>query len=117
MRILVGLWSDCVTGLLAAGSARGFKVTTSNYYVGLAILLVLVLIASVQAYRMWEEIHDVEEPDSPAELLEAFEEAHASGELDDEEFARVRSRLAGPSADSDKAPSPTDREFEPPAKT
>jgi len=117
MRILVETWSDCVIGLLAAGSARGFKVTTSHYYVGLAILLVLVLIASVQAYRMWEEIHDVEEPDSPAELLETFEEVHASGELDDEEFARVRRRLAGPSAGPDKPPSPTDRKLEQPDKT
>lgn len=87
MRMLVELWNNRIAGPLAAGAARGFKVTTSGYYVGLAILLVLMVLASVQAYKMWEEIHDVEEPDSPAELLEAFEEAHALGELDDEEFA------------------------------
>ena len=69
---------------------------SASYYVGLAILLVLMVLALVQAYRMWEEIHDVEEPDSPTDLLEAFEEAHAAGELDDEEFERVRRRLAGP---------------------
>ena len=79
---------------------------------GLAILLVCMVLAVVQAYRMWEEMHDVEEPDSPAELLEAFEEAHASGELDDEEFARVRSRLAGPSADQGKISPATDHDLE-----
>jgi uncharacterized membrane protein len=112
MSILVELWSDCVVGLFAARFARRINVTTSGYYVGLAILLVLMVLASVQAYRMWEEIHDVEEPDSPAELLEAFEEAHALGELDDEEFARVRRRLGRPSADQEKSPPPTDPELE-----
>ena len=66
------------------------------YYLGLGILLVLMVVALVKAYQMWEELHDVEEPDSPIDLLESFEEAHAAGELDDEEFARVRERLAGP---------------------
>ena len=40
---------------------------------------------------MWEDIHDVEEPDSPADLLATFEEAHAAGEMDDEEFERSTS--------------------------
>jgi hypothetical protein len=35
----------------------------------------------------------VEEPDSPGDLLASFEQAHAAGELDDEEFERVRARL------------------------
>jgi uncharacterized membrane protein len=113
MRILVEPWCDCVVALLAVGHARGFKVSTSQYYVGLAILLVLVALASVQAYRMWEEIHDVEEPDSPDDLLETFEEAHALGELDDEEFARVRRRLASPSADEGKMPPATDHDHDP----
>jgi hypothetical protein len=63
------------------------------YYLGLGILLVLMVVALVKAYQMWEELHDVEEPDSPIDLLESFEEAHAalgrlsqpmhkSGELD-----------------------------------
>ena len=108
MRMLVELWNNRIAGPLAAGAARGFKVTTSGYYVGLAILLVLMVLASVQAYKMWEEIHDVEEPDSPAELLEAFEEAHALGELDDEEFARVQRRLGGPSSENEKPPALTD---------
>ena len=72
------------------------------YYVGLGILVVLMVVAIVKAYRMWEELHDVEEPDSPTDLLESFEEAHAAGELDDEEFERVRQRLAGPTIGQDQ---------------
>ena len=34
-------------------------------YIGLALLAVLLVVALVKAYRIWEEIHDVEEPDSP----------------------------------------------------
>ena len=60
-----------------------------GYYIGLAILVVLMLFAFVKAYRTWEEIHEVEDPDRPEDLLETFEEAHAAGELDDEEFERV----------------------------
>ena len=57
---------------------------------------------------MWEEIHDVEEPDSPTDLLESFEEAHAAGELDDEEFERVRRRLVGPTTGQDETSAPAD---------
>ncbi len=62
-------------------------------YIGLALLAVLLVVALIKAYRVWEEIHDVEEPDSPADLLAAFKQAHAAGELDDEELERVRERL------------------------
>ena len=110
MRILVEPWSEGLVRLLAVGSVRGFKVSASHYYWGLAVLAVLMVIALVQAYRMWEEIHDVEEPESPTELLETFEEAHAAGELDDDEFERVRRRLAGSTTDQDKASPPADPE-------
>jgi uncharacterized membrane protein len=75
-----------------------------RYYVGLAILVVLMFFALIQAYRMWEEIHEVEEPDSSDDLLETFEEAHAAGELDDEEFERVRRRLSGLASEGDPGP-------------
>jgi hypothetical protein len=68
-----------------------------SYNVGLAVLVVLMVVALVTAYRVWVEIHDVEEPDSPADLLASFEQAHAAGALDDEEFRRVRWQLAGDS--------------------
>jgi hypothetical protein len=80
------------------------------YYLGLGILLVLMVVALVKAYQMWEELHDVEEPDSPIDLLESFEEAHAAGELDDEEFARVRQRLTSPTTGQDEKSAPADRD-------
>jgi uncharacterized membrane protein len=90
--------------------ARPFQIGDigPSYYVGLAILVVLVVVALVKAFQMWEEIHDVEEPDSPTDLLESFEEAHAAGELDDEEFERVRRRLASPV----ETPAPADGDAE-----
>ncbi len=91
-------------GLFAAAPARRVGVSNSYYYVGLGVLAVLMLIAAIKAYRMWEELHDIPEPDSPADLLEAFQEAHAAGELDDQEFERVRQRLAGPAAGADLTP-------------
>ena len=64
------------------------------------------LVAGIKAYRMWEELQDVAEPDSPADLLETFEVAHAAGELDDQEIERVRRRLAGPAAGPVPIPPP-----------
>jgi uncharacterized membrane protein len=94
--------------LIAAVRPRGLAVSPTYYYVGLGLLVVLLVVALIKAYRVWEEIHDVEEPDSPADLLESFEEAHAAGELDDEEFERVRRRLAEPARSVEKsATSPT----------
>ncbi len=80
--------------LALTGPLRSLKISTRYYYVGLALLIVVLVIALVKAYRVWEEIHDVEEPDTPADLLQAFEEARAAGELDDEEMERVKERLA-----------------------
>jgi hypothetical protein len=78
-----------------------------SYYVGLAVLVVLLVVALVTAYRVWVEIHDVEEPDSPADLLESFEQAHAAGVLDDEELQRVRWQLAGESTPEGQPPAET----------
>ena len=108
MHILVEPSRAGLVGLFAAASAERFQVSTTHYVIGLVILVVLMLVAMVQAYRMWEDIHDVEEPDSPADLLAAFEEAHAEGELDDEEFERVRRQLAAPPAEHNKPSAPAD---------
>lgn len=88
------------------------SVNAWQYYVGLTILAVLLAVAVVKAYQMWEEIHDIEEPDSPTDLLEAFEEAHAAGELDDEELERVRHRLKGEPSPSKAIVAPTPPEPE-----
>jgi uncharacterized membrane protein len=112
---MLTLLDECKNGAItvfAAAPVRGVDVSARYYYLGLAILAVLMLVAAVKAYRTWEEIHDVEEPDSPQDLLEMFEDAHAEGELDDEEFERVRRRLAASAPDSDPKPpaSPPERE-------
>ncbi len=65
-------------------------------YIPLALLTVLLAALLWKAVRVWSEIHDVEEPDSPTDLLASFEQAHATGELDDAEFARVRAQFGGP---------------------
>ena len=46
----------------------------ATYYVGLVLLSIIMIALLVKAYRVWEEIHDVEEPDSPADLLDSFEQ-------------------------------------------
>jgi hypothetical protein len=99
--------------LLAAAHVPWLK-SSPPYYLGLAILVVLMVVALVKAYQMWEELHDIEEPDSPTDLLESFEEAHSAGELDDEEFERVRRRLAGPTASRDEKSTPAEHDLENP---
>ena len=64
-------------------------------YIPLALLTVVLAALLFKAVRVWSEIHDVEEPDSPKDLLASFEQAHAEGELDDAELARVRAQLGG----------------------
>jgi hypothetical protein len=64
-------------------------------YLPLTLFTVLLAVLLYKAVRVWSEIQDVEEPDSPSDLLSSFEQAHAAGELDDSELARVRARLGG----------------------
>jgi hypothetical protein len=66
-------------------------------YIPLALLVVLLAASLIKAVRVWGEIYDVEEPDTPSDLLASFQQAHAQGELDDAEFARVTEKLAGSS--------------------
>jgi len=73
------------------------KYGTPAYWIGLGLLVVVLLVALIKGYREWQEIHDVEEPDSPDDLLRSFREAHALGELDDDEFQRIERRLSSSS--------------------
>jgi hypothetical protein len=77
-------------GLWAAAAVQ----TGTSYYIGLAVLIAILIGVLIWAYRTWAEINDVEEPDSPAELLESFEQAHEEGELDAQELERVRRLLS-----------------------
>ncbi len=77
-----------------AGLWAAARVDTGPlYYAGLTVIVAIVIGALIAAYRTWEEIHDIEEPDSPADLLQTFRQAHAEGEIDDQELERVRSLL------------------------
>ncbi|APW59694.1 hypothetical protein [Paludisphaera borealis] len=68
-------------------------LTGASYYFGLAVLVVAMIWGAVLAYRSWEEAHEDLDPATRDELLDVFEQARADGELDEDELARVRSRL------------------------
>jgi len=58
------------------------------------ILLTVALLGGlVMAYRLIVEAKEDLEPDSASDLLDEFEEAHAAGEIDEEELRRVRASL------------------------
>lgn len=90
--MMLGEWIAAKAGasFLAASVAQG-----TWYYVGLGVVIFVLAITLVVAYRTWSEIRDVEEPDTPADILASFEQAHAEGDLDDRELERVRRLLAG----------------------
>jgi hypothetical protein len=82
------------------------------------ILLTVLLVALlIQAHRIWQEIHEVDEPVSPDDLLSSFEQAHADGELDDEEFERVRLKLTSfPPEIAPRSPKRSTRAAPPPSE-
>lgn len=78
---------------LAAAPIAPQPATPSYYYAGLAALVVAMAVAAVWAYRSWEEAHEELDPATKDELMEAFQQARLEGELDDQELARIRSRI------------------------
>lgn len=70
-------------------------------YLPLALFVVILAVLLAKAVRVWQEIHEVEEPATPTELLASLEDAHAAGDLDDDEIAKVRQRLASCQGDSE----------------
>jgi hypothetical protein len=75
-------------------------------YVPLVLLAVLLVVLLTKAVRTWQEIHEVEEPATPSELLATLEDAHIAGELDDDEIAKVRQQLGICQIESDDARKP-----------
>lgn len=73
--------------LLAALSSAAW------YNIGLVVVLLALAIAIVVAYRVWSEVNEEIEPATPEELLASFERARAEGELDEEEYDRVRRNI------------------------
>lgn len=74
-------------GLLAALSPAAW------YNIGLVVVLVALGIAGVMAYKVWHEVNEEIEPATPEELLASFEQARSAGDLDDDEYARVRREI------------------------
>jgi hypothetical protein len=68
-------------------------------YIPLALFVIVLTALLIKAVRVWQEIHDIEEPATPSELLASLEEAHAAGELSTAEIARVRDQLGNPESD------------------
>lgn len=83
------IFADVVQPGLAAALGSGW-----HYYAGLAVVVGVTMFAIVVFYREWQEMHDVEEPDEPRDLLDSFVQAHANGELDADELERVRRLLS-----------------------
>jgi len=79
---------DASPRIFAAGGP-----TSYYYYGGLALLAAAMIWAAIVAHRSWEEANEDLDPATPDELLDVFEQARADGELDEDEFARVRRRL------------------------
>ncbi|WP_165072040.1 hypothetical protein [Paludisphaera rhizosphaerae] len=90
--------------ILAASTLGTQAATPSYYYAGLAGLVVAMAVAAVWAYRSWEEAHEELDPATKDELMEAFQQARLEGELDDQELARIRSRI-----ESSQAPGEAER--------
>ncbi len=85
---------DALTSSLDAWPGLfGANQSMLHYYIGLAVLVAAMIWGAVLAYGSWEEAHEELDPATPEELLDAFKQAHAEGELDEEEFARVRRRI------------------------
>ncbi|WP_337175480.1 hypothetical protein [Paludisphaera sp.] len=63
------------------------------YYVGLAALVAAMIWGAILAYRSWEEATEDLDPATKDDLLEAFRQARLDGELDDQEYDRVRRRI------------------------
>ena len=63
----------------------------------LVLLTIAMVVGAVWIHRVWHEAHgeDDDAGDTPEDLLQQFREAHAAGEMDDAEFARVRQLLTG----------------------
>jgi hypothetical protein len=86
------MWVPCSSRCLVplAAGAWPFNWSTILPFALFAVVLVILLI---KVYRERQDFLDVEDPDSPEDLLRSFEDAHRAGELDDAEFERVKKRL------------------------
>jgi hypothetical protein len=63
-------------------------------YFPLVVLAILLLVGIRVLARLMEEAEEEDDdPETPEDMLAEFEQAHAAGELNDEEYQRVRALL------------------------
>jgi uncharacterized membrane protein len=80
-------------------ASRGFSVLLGVlsdrawYNIGLAVVLLVLALAFYWAYQMWKEVNEEVDPATTDELMASFDQARAAGELDDEEYAKIRKRI------------------------
>ena len=72
-----------------------FNSFNPPWYVPLALLLLALMVGLIRVRSLWEEIHEEEDPATERERLNELERAYAAGELDAEEFRKVRDLLVG----------------------
>ncbi|SIO34331.1 hypothetical protein SAMN05444166_3942 [Singulisphaera sp. GP187] len=82
-----------------------FFTTKPPWYLPLALLLAALLIGLTLAYRLWQDMHEDDDPVSDRERLNELEEAHFAGELDADELRRVRELLSRSNSPSPPEPS------------
>jgi len=75
------------TVVLAVISAQAW------YNIGLAVVLLVLALALYWAYQIWTEVNEEVDPATADELMASFDQARAAGDLDEEEYAKVRSRI------------------------
>jgi hypothetical protein len=63
------------------------------YNIGLVVVLLSLIVTTIWAYCVWHETNEDIEPATTDELLAPFDRALAAGELDDEEYARLRHQI------------------------
>jgi uncharacterized membrane protein len=79
--------NEAFSMVLGAISARAW------YNIGLAVVLLVLVLACYWAYQMWIEVNEEVDPATANELMASFDQARAAGELDEEEYAKVRKRI------------------------
>jgi hypothetical protein len=89
--------SHSIRGVLAGWPQAALPPVWASV-IPLVLLSVLLALLLIKMYRERQDILDVEDPDTPEDLLRSFELAHQAGELDDAEFERVKQQLARTSA-------------------
>lgn len=71
---------------------------TAWYYIGLVVVVGALVFAAILAYRVYGEVNEDVEPASPEEIMAAFEQARFEGEIDEDEYQRVRRQFEAPLA-------------------